>query len=363
MAPFETDAVLSRRGLLAAGCASALPLISACGRETRIQSASAPAGAGFRVAVVVPGSTADHGWNYSAREAADRVEKELGPAEPVSFVENVEASRRKAVLRDYGRDGYSLVFCHGYEFNQVVKEIAGEFPRTAFIISGYDQPDPRFGSIVYQLGEAAFLCGAIAARVSRTGVVGFIAAQQVPPVELCYRGFRAGFSRYRPDGTVRPALYIEGNRPWEDSAAAKIKTQALLRVRDPAPVDALFQNADAASRGIFEAVQEHDGRIFVFGCNRDQNTNTATDKVLASAVIRVDEAFLRAAKQVRDGAYKPHVESETVRSGVIDCVLNPRLSILLDERTAASCREALATAREALLAGKADPYAETPVSG
>lgn len=312
----------------------------------------------FRVAVVVPGSTADGGWNYSAKEAAEHLQQELKLAEPVSFVENVEASKRKAVLRDYGRDGYNLVFCHGYEFNQVVKEIASEFPGTRFIISGYDQPDPNFGSIVYQLGEAAYLCGAVAAKVTRTGQVGFIAAQPVPPVELCYRGFRNGYLAYRPDGQVREPVYIEGNRPWEDSTAAKVKTRLLLAGSDPAPIDVLFQNADAASRGIFEAVEEHPGRVFVFGANRNQNDTRATKRILGSAVIHIDRAFLRAAQEVRAGTYRPHVESETVKSGVIECVLNPRLAELVGEETAAACREVVEDARKRLVEGEVDPYAE-----
>ncbi len=321
------------------------------------------------MAVVVPGSTADQGWNYSAKEAGDRLTRELQLSEPLSFIENVEASRRKSLLRDYGRDGYALVICHGYEFNEVVKEIAGDFPKTAFVVSGYDQPNPRFGSIVYQLGEAAYLCGALASKVSRTGHVGFIAAQQVPPVELCYRGFEAGFLKYRPEGSVRPALYIEGTRPWEDSAAAKVKTQALLRVTEPRPIDVLFQNADAASRGIFEAVEEQDRAtgpsgttVFVFGCNRDQNATTATQHVLASAVIRVDEAFLHVARAVRDGTWRPHVDSETVKTGVIDCVVNPRLAELVGASTAQACHAVLDEARADMLAGKLNLVASTPAA-
>ncbi len=345
-----------RYGFVRVGLAlsAAALLVAGCGERDGVPHKG---GDGvFRVAVVVPGSTADQGWNYSAKEGAEWIAAELGLSEPVSFVENVEASRRRAVLRDYGRDGYRLVLCHGYEFHQVVKEVAGEFPGTMFVISGYDQPDPRFGSLVYQLGEAAHLCGVLAARVTETGHVGFLAAQQVPPVELCYRGFRAGFLRGKPDGVVRPAVYIEGNRPWEDSAAAKVKAQALLRAADPRPIDVLFQNADAASRGIFEAVQEHASRVFVFGANRDQNASRATSKVLASAVIHVDRAFVRVAREVRDGTYRPRVDSETLASGVIECVLNPRLGELVGEAAAAACRQAIEQARQEIMAGAVDPY-------
>jgi basic membrane lipoprotein Med (substrate-binding protein (PBP1-ABC) superfamily) len=304
------------------------------------------------VAVVVPGTTADGGWNYSAKEAAEAIQKELSLPEPVSFVENVEQSRRKAMLREYGRDGYRLVICHGYEFNQVVKEIAGDFPETLFVISGYDQPDPRFGSIVYQLGEAAYLCGAMAAKITQTGHVGFVAAQQVPPVELCYQGFREGFLKHRPAGSVRSAVYIEGTHPWEDSAAAKEKTTALLRTEEPARIDLLFQNADAASRGIFEAVEQRPERIFVFGCNRDQNATTATRKVLASAVIRVDRAFVRVAQAVRAGTYQPHVASETISTGVIECIPSPRLQELVGADVAKAAVAAMEDARQDIGSGR-----------
>lgn len=338
-----------------AGLAVLIPLLPVgCG-----DSPAASEGDGaFRVAVVVPGSTADQGWNFSAREGARRIEQELDLTHPVSFLENVEASRRKPALRDYARQGYRLVICHGYEFHQMVKEIAGDFPATTFIVSGYDQPDERFGSIVYQLGEAAYLCGAIAAQVSHTGHVGFIAAQQVPPVVLCYKGFRNGFLHHRPDGSVREPVYIEGARPWEDAAAAKAKTQAMLRVDRPLPMDVLFQNADAASRGIFEAVESHAEPVFVFGANRDQNATTATSRVLASAIIRVDEAFLRVAREVRDGTFRPGVRSETLGTGIIDCVINPRLAELVGDDRAHAAHAALEQARTAILSGEIDPYAE-----
>jgi basic membrane lipoprotein Med (substrate-binding protein (PBP1-ABC) superfamily) len=333
-----------------------LSLLSGCENSQTSTTATQPARDAFRVAVVVPGTTADAGWNYSAKEAAQAIQKELG-LRSVSFVENVEQSRRKETLRGYGRDGFRLVFCHGYEFNQIVKEVASEFPNVAFIVSGYDQPDPKFGSIVYQLGEAAYVCGAMAAAITQTGHVGFIAAQQVPPVELCYKGFREGFLKYRPGGSVRTPFYIEGTHPWEDSSAAKEKTLALLRVTQPAPIDLLFQNADAASRGIFEAVEQQPGRIFVFGSNRDQNDTTATKRVIASAVIHVDKAFVKAARAVRDGTYKPHVESETIATGVIECVPSPRLEQLVGKETAQAALAAVkkATAEFASPATTASP--------
>lgn len=307
----------------------------------------------FRVAIVVPGSLADKGWNYSAKEAADRIAAELQISPKV--LEKIGASERKTVLRNLARDRTQLIICHGYEFNSVVKELAPEFPSVQFVVSGYGEADPGFLSIVYDLGEAAYVCGVIAGVVSETGHVGFVAAQKTPPVVMCYAGFREGFLSRRPDGTVRPPVYVEGENPWEDATAAKIKTEALLRADQPAPVDVLFQNTDTASSGVFEAVAEAPRRVFVFGANRDQNDNPSTDRVLASAVIRVDQAFLEAARQAQTGKAHHGLVRHDMLSGVVDCVLNPSLNDLVGEQTAEQVRAAVAEARQKILRGELRP--------
>lgn len=316
---------------------------------------------GFQMAVVMTGATADAGRNDGVKKAAERLEHELQLAEPVSVYENTTASQAESVLREYARGGCDLVICHGYEWHQPVREVAPDFPDTMFVISGYDQPSPHFGGIVYQLGEAAYLCGAMAAHVSQTGCAGFIAAQRVPPVERCYRGFRNGLLQHRPQAAVREPVYVGGPNPWDDSAAAKVKTQALLASDEPCRIDVLFQYADAAGRGIFEAVEQHTAAhpeqpVFVFGSNRDQNGTTASPRVLASAVIHVDKAFLRVAREVRAGTYTPHVQSETVATGAIDCIIHPELEAMVGPERAAACREVVEQARRALKAGAIDAY-------
>jgi len=329
-----------------------------CCRETNPPSEPASnsnantgsAGRPLSVAILVPGSLSDAGWNYSAKEAADRIAAELEISPKV--LDKIGASERKTVLRSLAREGTRLIICHGYEFNSTVRELAPQFPAVQFVVSGYDQPDPHFLSMVFDLSEAAYLCGVIAAVISETGHAGFVSAQQTPPVALCYEGFRKGFLGVRPQGTVRPPVYIEGENPWEDAAAAKIKTQTLLRADQPAPVDVLFQNTDTASSGVFEAVSEASRKVFVFGANRDQNENATTDRVPASAVIRVDRAFLEVVREVRAGQSLSGVRRHNLRTGVVDCVLNRRLDRLVGAETAERVRRAVAEARAKITSGQ-----------
>jgi basic membrane protein A len=289
------------------------------------------------------------GWNHAAKEAADAIAREFHVTPKV--IDRVGASEHKTVLRNLARDDTRLIFCHGYEFNAAVRQLAGEFKGTHFVISGYDQPGESFLSLEYDLSEAAYVCGVIAAVASETGCVGFIAAQKTPPVALCYDGFRRGFLEARPTGIVREPVYIEGPNPWEDAATAKIKTQALLRSAEPAAVDVLFQNTDTAGVGVFEAVAESSRRVFVFGANRDQNDNPSTKHVLASAVIHVDRAFLDVAREVAEGKRESGYRRLDVNSGFIGCVLNPRLDKLVGAQTAERARMAAADALARVRAG------------
>lgn len=326
-----------------------------------LKSTGRPARGGdapLTVAVVIPGSVADMGWNYAAREAADAIAREFNITPKV--IDRVGASEHKTVLRNLARDGTRLIFCHGYEFNAAVRQLAGEFEGTHFVISGYDQPGTNFLSLEYDLSEAAYVCGVIAAVASETGCVGFIASQKTPPVALCFDGFRRGFLEARPAGVVREPVYIEGPNPWEDAATAKIKTQALLRAADSAAVDVLFQNTDTASVGVFEAVAESSRRVFVFGANRDQNDTPSTRNVLASAVIHVDRAFLEVVREVAAGRRGSGYRRLDAASGVIDCVLNPRLDALVGAPAAEQIRMASADALARVRSGGASSSASTP---
>ena len=67
----------------------------------------------------------------------------------------------------------------------------------------------------------------------------------------------------------------------------------------------IFQNADAAGLGVFQAAREKAG-TFVIGSNSNQN-GVAPDVTLGSVVIDLPLAFLTIAKQVKAGTFKPGV--------------------------------------------------------
>jgi basic membrane lipoprotein Med (substrate-binding protein (PBP1-ABC) superfamily) len=109
--------------------------------------------------------------------------------------------------------------------------------------------------------------------------------------------------------------------------------------------DVIFQNADAAGLGVFQAARES-GRALVIGANADQNA-VAPGVVLGSAVIDLPLAFLTVARTVLDRAPLPGVFALGASTGVVRFTVNPALS----DRIRAPARQRLDSEWSKMTAG------------
>ena len=103
------------------------------------------------------------------------------------------------------------------------------------------------------------------------------------------------------------------------------KEQALAQIGRGA--DVLFQNADAAGLGIFQAARESRG-VHVFGSNSNQNA-LAPNVVIGSVVIDLPHAFLTVAREVKEKRFTAHVMSLGTAEDVVQLVLNPAQDSLI----------------------------------
>jgi basic membrane lipoprotein Med (substrate-binding protein (PBP1-ABC) superfamily) len=129
-----------------------------------------------------------------------------------------------------------------------------------------------------------------------------------------FMAFEAGAKSISPNFQV-VVSYI-GN--WEDIGAAKQATLALIEQG----CDIIIPNADAASLGAFQAVQEK--KVWALGTNKNQNA-IAPDVILASGVIDIPLAFLQIAQEVNKHTFHGRVIRLGMKEGVITLVYNPAL--------------------------------------
>jgi basic membrane lipoprotein Med (substrate-binding protein (PBP1-ABC) superfamily) len=192
--------------------------------------------------------------------------------------------------------------------------------------------------IAFGFAEPSYLAGLIAGAMTRTNRLGVIGGTELPPVRESFRAFEAGVRQINPRARVVTA-YI-GN--WDDVGAGK--EQALAQLASG--VDVIFQNADAAGLGIFQAVREAN-QAYVFGTNSNQN-DIAPEVTLGSVAIDLPHAFLTVARQVQSHSFTPGIIKLGMREQVVDLVLNPRLT----SRIPGTARRAVDSARALMNAGR-----------
>ena len=302
------------------GIVLAAGLVVACGGGERAASDSgaAPAGRatadGMRVALLTPGPISDQSWNGGAYAGLLRIRDSLGAR--VSHIQTKTPAELEENFRQYGAQGYALVFGHGFEFQDAAKLVAPEHPNTKYVVTSATSTGPNLAGITFDFADASYLAGMVAGAMTKSNVVGTIGGTELPPVRESFQAFAAGARRTNP--TVRVVGAYIGN--WDDVSAGK--EQALAQIARG--VDVIFQNADAAGLGVFQAARER-GSVWVIGSNSNQN-GIAPAVTLGSVVIDLPHAFLLVAKEVKDGTFRGRVIHLGMNENVVTWVPNPTVA-------------------------------------
>jgi basic membrane protein A and related proteins len=303
----------------------ALLALASCNASPKASADSAAGGSSaLRVALLTPGPISDQAWNAGAYAGLLRVRDSLGAK--ISHIQTKTPAEFDENFRLYGEQGYSLVFGHGFEYQDAAQRVAPEYPKTFYVTTSGNRSGPNLGGLEFAFEDGAYLAGMVAGAITRTGVIGVIGGQDIPPVRRSFFAFEAGAKSVNPSVQILTS-YI-GN--WDDAGAGK--EQALAQIGRRA--DVIFQNADAAGLGIIQAARESKG-VRIFGSNSDQNA-VAAETVIGSVVIDLPHALLLVAKEVQAGSFTPRVISLGLKTDVVRLVLNPALRSTIPAATLAA---------------------------
>lgn len=323
-----------------------LGLLSAC---SGTPSKTVPAEQAFRVALLTPGPITDHSWNAGAYAGLLQIRDSLGAE--ISHIQTKTPAEFEENFREYGRKGFSLIFGHGFEFQDAAQRVAPSFPGSVYVVTSSELVGPNFTGMRFAFEEPAYIAGMIAASVTTTGTIGLLGGTELPPVKAGFAAFVAGIRRVRPSARILTSFV--GN--WDDASAAK--EQALAQIAQGA--DVIFQNADAAGFGVFQAARESK-HVLVIGSNSDQNS-VAPDVVLGSVVINLPRAYLSVARTIHDDRSTTAVFSLGAASEVVRYVPNAALQ----SRVPAAAQANADSVWQAFVAGrfKMNPDGTAPIGG
>ena len=194
------------------------------------------------VLVCLPGAANDKSWS----EAAARGAKD-------ALQGHVEYRIVESLAPDLGK--WSVILGHGIAYANLLASAALEFPEKRFVVTD----DPGAGSradrtnisyVDWKWGQATYLGGVLAARLSKSGRVGFIAGRPILTQRRTLSGFVAGAEATREDIMVLGAYAAT----FHDRARGKRLAQALLNEG----VDVIAHTADITGAGAIDAVEDAD---------------------------------------------------------------------------------------------------------
>ncbi len=255
----------------------------------------APASAAdLKVALVLPGSISDGGWNQQAYEGLKQVEAKGGFKTTLS--ENVKQSDIPQVVRGYADDGYDLVIGHGFQFGSLFMEIGAEYPKTKFFGTTFAPGGAVPANVMFvntRPYDVAYGMGALAALLSKKGAVGLVGGGDNPTQQGMSRVFKAG-----AEATV-PGLKAYAVVTGDYNDASKGRETALTMIGNGA--DVITHTADLTGIGAIKGAAEKGATVL--GAFSDQTT--LAPNLMATSIVNDNAAIVvMVAEMAKDGGYQ-----------------------------------------------------------
>ncbi len=189
----------------------------ACGAGFTVAQAAEPMKIGF----VYLGPVGDTGWTYQNDLGRKEMEAKLGGKVQVRAVPNVNAGPdAERVIRELSSDGSKLVFAVSFGFMQPALKVAADNPdRFYSTASGY-LTAPNVGGYNAKWHEGGYLAGIVAAKTTKSRVLGFVGALPVPDVVWDLNAFTLGARSVDPKIQVRTVFVNSWYDPTREREAA-----------------------------------------------------------------------------------------------------------------------------------------------
>lgn len=340
----------NRRKFLVAGSATLAGsmLLKACATpssntDTAASPSASPASPAtdLKVAIILPGVITDKAWNQAGYSGLTEIKKKLGLE--TAYVEKIGQAEQAEALSDFARRGFNLVYAHGGQFDAAIQQVAGQFPNTFFVGVNGAASGANIAALRIDHLQASYLCGIIAATMSKSKKIAYLAGQEFQATQEELRGLQLGAKSIDPK--IQVSASFTGD--WNDAAKAKEAADAIAS----SGADVIYQWLDNAAPTVLQTAS--DKGIYAFGNTADQ-LDVAPKAVLTSAVKRIDLAIAKLAelaskKELKGQVYTLGLEepdilylgkfNSVVPAALQDTVKKTEAAILAKKITFESCQE------------------------
>ena len=246
---FDLGAV-SRRGFLKTSASAVLA--GAAGSLALPKIAAAQDGG--LVALIHTQAAGDNGPIDSMIAALKKLSEEKGF--PIRTIYAQDSATFPSIYQSLADAGAKVIAGTFNEVAEPIKALAPDYPDTRFIqIFGdpFDPPMPNVVTVSYDYYLGCYLSGLFAAKVSKTGKIGYIGGVSLPPLNADLNAMKTAAASVGPDKTVTGAFAGSFQDP------AKGQEIATQMYQDG--IDYIQTDSAATDTGIIQAANEGEGRM------------------------------------------------------------------------------------------------------
>ncbi|MDR3376377.1 MAG: BMP family protein [Ancalomicrobiaceae bacterium] len=202
-----------------------------------------------KIGILIPGSKADKGWMESSYNGLMAAEKTYGDKIKVQIIENINYADMEQALTQLASSN-QLVIGVGGQTQAAVFKVAKRFPKIKFSIVGGNAGEslPNVAGYDVKQAEIAFVAGATAALLSKTGAVSYVGGMEIPSIVNAGKEFGNGAKYINPN-----IKYFEAyTGDFDDVAKSKEATLAAIAQG----ADVHYHILNLGLRGMEQAAKE-----------------------------------------------------------------------------------------------------------
>jgi basic membrane protein A and related proteins len=185
-------------------------------------SLSASAEDKLKVGFIYLGPVGDFGWTYQHEVARQALVKEFGDKIETTYLENVsEGPDSERSIEQLVRAGNKLIFTTSFGYMDPTLKVAKKYPNVHFEHATGFKKDKNMGIYNGRFYEGRYIQGIIAGKMSKAGVLGYIASFPIPEVIMGINSTILGAQTVNPNIKVKIIWANTWFDPGKEADAAK----------------------------------------------------------------------------------------------------------------------------------------------
>ena len=212
----------------------------------------------LKIGFIYVGPIGDMGWSYQHEVGRRALVEQFKDKIDTSYLENVnEGPDAERSIEQLVRTGHKLIYTTSFGFMDATAKVAKKYPDVMFEhATGYKR-DKNLATYSGRFYEGRYIMGQIAAKMSKSGTIGYIGSFPIPEVVSGINAMMLGAQSVRPDMKVKIIWVNTWYDPGKEAAAARALADQ--------GADILTQHTDSAAamqfaneRGILAFGQDSD---------------------------------------------------------------------------------------------------------